>query len=127
MLQLLLGPLGVGVGGNGGKGPDSPSENSAVASSPAGLSLSPLPSPLSMASVGTAGPLSPSRSTPLHSRAEVDKRAQSRRKINTPPKVAWALFPSFANVWYIELFCCGFPGVATDKNIQAANHSGGPG
>ncbi|XP_021937164.1 MLX-interacting protein isoform X2 [Zootermopsis nevadensis] len=84
--QLLLGPLGVGVGGNGGKGPDSPSENSAVASSPAGLSLSPLPSPLSMASVGTAGPLSPSRSTSLHSRAEVDKRAQSRRKINTPPK-----------------------------------------
>jgi hypothetical protein len=91
MLQLLLGPLGGGGGGSGCKGPDSPSENSAVASSPLGLSLSPLSSPLSMASLSTAGPLSPSKSAPLHSRAEVDQHTQSRRTINTPPKVVWSL------------------------------------
>jgi hypothetical protein len=101
MLQLLLGPMG---GGDGGKGPDSPSENSAMASSPPGLSLSPLPSPLNMASMGTAGPLSPSRSASLHSRAEVDQRTQSRRKINTPPKVAWSHTYLFAViVGYIDL------------------------
>lgn len=83
--QLLLGPLDGGGGGSGGKGPDSPNDSSAV-TSPAGMSLSPLSSPLNLASVSSPGPLSPSRSGPLHSTAEADQRARSRRKINTPPK-----------------------------------------
>ncbi|XP_023714630.1 MLX-interacting protein isoform X2 [Cryptotermes secundus] len=83
--QLLLGPLGGGGGVSGGKGRDSPSDASAVTSS-AALSLSPLSSPLNLASVSSPGPHSPSRSSPLHSRVEVDQRTQSRRKINNPPK-----------------------------------------
>ncbi|XP_069704539.1 carbohydrate-responsive element-binding protein isoform X2 [Periplaneta americana] len=80
--QLLLGPLG---GGGCNKGTDSPSDSSAVAS-PVGLNLSPLASPLNMAPVGSPGPLSPPKSGSLHSRANIDQRAQSRRKMNTPQK-----------------------------------------
>jgi hypothetical protein len=118
MLQLLLGPLG--GGSNGGKGPDSPSDSSAVAS-PVGLSLSPLPSPLSMASVGSPGPLSPSRSGSLHSRSEVDQRTQSRRKISTPPKVDGSHFPDCAIIiGHLELcISFGFIGSAAAENVHA--------
>lgn len=83
--QLLLGPLDGGGGGSGGKGPDSPNDSSAV-TSPAAMSLSPLSSPLNLASVSSPGPLSPSRSGSLPATAEADQRARLRRKINTPPK-----------------------------------------
>jgi hypothetical protein len=96
MLQLLLGPLGGGGGGSGGKGHDSPNDTSAV-----GLSLSPLPSPLNLASVSSPGPLSPSRSAPLHSRTEVDQRTQSRRKISNPPKVVRSHFHDYWNCVFL--------------------------
>ncbi|PSN49477.1 hypothetical protein C0J52_12168 [Blattella germanica] len=72
----LLHPLGVANTSNLGKGSDSPSDSSNVAS-PAGLSLSPLASPLNMTS---PGPLSPPKSSQLHSRAE--DHSQSRRKLS---------------------------------------------
>ena len=75
-------PLG-GVGASSiGKGPDSPSDSSTVAS-PVGLNLSPLASPLNMSS---SGPLSPPKSGPMHSRVDVDQQPQNHRKMNTPPK-----------------------------------------
>ncbi|KAJ9596440.1 hypothetical protein L9F63_012524 [Diploptera punctata] len=80
----LLHPLGgvPAVSNVTGKGPDSPSDSSAVAS-PVGHSLSPLASPLNMSS---SGPLSPPKSGPMHSRSDVDQQSQTRRKIGTPPK-----------------------------------------